>query len=474
MIGRRAHDYVQVQIRNTLIAQGVPPAEADRQAAMHVINSERAELPSLPRGPDGHVLLSPEEAGFDSDMAAAMGQIGYGNGADVDNLAGAATPIAMEREFGATSTPTPVAYRVPGPRDTTGYAEPGAPIYDEEAAAEYSPRSSMQDFSEEQIEAELASGGPYAGGGYMPSQKDRDMYARGMVPTYDSATGEVGYTVAYPQQPAFGDGVPTGAPGRLGSRADLRQPVIDARTGTAIPGTSKYDKTTQSGPLGDVEVYSPSPAFRAQIDAHETRQRVGRLADRAGYGPSERAALVASQAPVDLVSLRAQGDAVRAADKAARQEAVVRRRMAQTNPLEYMNRDDISDWNRMVAADAMLRRGYSGATPLDVEARRLEQAARWAAGAVTGALAGNQGGLMGEQWEARQRGMAVARAKELAEARGGKVTVAERARIARQVDAEFPGHGQAAADALDVQEPLPLPEGHGNPGRMPDGTYPMM
>lgn len=122
------------------------------------------------------------------------------------------------------------------------------------------------------------------------------------------------------------------------------------------------------------------------------------------------------------------------------------------------------DWQNFVRA------GGKGATPLDVEARQLQQAAAWAGQAVTGALAnGGQNGIVGEQWAAKRRGDAVARARQLAAERGNKLTVADRDRIARQVEAEFPGHGQAAVDALDVQEPLPLPEGHGNPGRVPEG-----
>lgn len=123
-----------------------------------------------------------------------------------------------------------------------------------------------------------------------------------------------------------------------------------------------------------------------------------------------------------------------------------------------------ADWQNFVRA------GGKGATPLDVEGRQLEQAAVLARNAVAGALAGNiGGGFQQQQWDAMQRGKAVERARQLADAKGGKLTVADRGRIAAQVDAEFPGYGQSAADALDVQEPLPLPEGHGNPGRVPDG-----
>jgi hypothetical protein len=75
-------------------------------------------------------------------------------------------------------------------------------------------------------------------------------------------------------------------------------------------------------------------------------------------------------------ALRQAGNERKDAELAARQQALVRTRQAQTNPLEYMNRRDISEWNQMVAADQMLRRGYRGATPLDVdEAREQARAA---------------------------------------------------------------------------------------------------
>ena len=475
-MGRR-----QLAIEEELIAGGMPPRMAERQAAEMVLEEDRkAARATLPRDARGRVKLTPAEAEFDANMAAAMGQVTAGNGADVDNLAAAATPIDMDREFGATSTPKPVTQRAPGPVDSTGYSEPGEAIYDEEEARGYATRTPAASVTEEQLQAEKESGGPYRGGAELPSERDRDMYERGMVPTVDPRTGQVGYTVAYSlgrrqQDGGFAAGeVLPGAPGRLGLRPDLQQPVIDSSTNQPIPGTHKYEKDVRDSPLGQVEVYEPSPEFRQQLKAREDRMRIQRLAQRAGMTPDQQVALTTQEGPVNLDALRTRGDALRGADKAARNEARIRRAQALQNPLEYLSRDDISDWNRMVAADAMLRGGYRGATPLDIEARQLEQAARWAAGAVTGAMAGNQGGILGEQWEARQRSSAVERARQLAEKRGGKVSVAGRAQIARQVEAEFPGHGQAAADALDVEEPLPLPEGHGNPGRMPDGTYPMM
>jgi hypothetical protein len=161
--------------------------------------------------------------------------------------------------------------------------------------------------------------------------------------------------------------IPQGAPGRPGYRPDLMRPVIDSATGQPIQGTNKYTKQLRDGPEGLVEVYAPSPAFRQQLDRRADQQRTRRLATRAGYNPMQAADMATGQPP-NLDRLRAQGDAMRDAEKADRQQAVIRRAQAQNNPLEYMNRDDIGGFNQMVAADAMLRRGYRGATPLDVEA----------------------------------------------------------------------------------------------------------
>lgn len=363
-MGRR-----QLAIEEELIAGGMPPRMAERQAAEMVLEEDRkAARATLPRDARGHVKLTPEEAEFDANMAAAMGQVTAGNGADVDNLAAAATPIDMDREFGATSTPKPVTQRVPGPVDSTGYSEPGEAIYDEEEARGYATRTPAASVTEEQLQAEKESGGPYRGGAELPSERDRDMYARGMVPTVDPRTGQVGYSVAY--VPGGGH---SGTPGRLGPRPDLEVPVVDSRTNQPIQGTTKYAPQAVASPLGGVDVYRPTDAFRQQLKAREDRMRIQRLAQRAGMTPDQQVALTTQEGPVNLDALRTRGDALRGADKAARNEARIRRAQALQNPLEYLNRDDISDWNRMVAADAMLRGGYRGATPLDVDARRNEE-----------------------------------------------------------------------------------------------------
>lgn len=308
--------------------RGISPAERDE--AMRVLRANQARARAgMPRDADGRPLLSEDEAAFDAEMAMAMGQdVSYGNGAEVDNLEAAGTPIVMEREL------------VPGSSEALLAAR------EAEEARSWEER------------------GQYYG--------NPDPKARGMVPTYNQETGEVGYSVAIGKPGETGN-IPQGAPGRPGYRPDLMRPVIDTATGQPIQGSHKYDKQLRDGPDGLVEVYAPSPEFQAELQEREDRNRTRRLAARAGYAPMQAAEMATSGEPQNLDQLRAMGDARRDAEKADRQQAVIRRAQARYNPMEYMNRDDVNDWQRMVAADGMLRRGYRGATPLDVEGAHNKQ-----------------------------------------------------------------------------------------------------
>lgn len=362
----RIDDLAQVQIQDELVRRGMSRPAAEIQAARMVMEEQQRR--ARVRMPPSRSPLTPREASLDADMALAMGQVvTAGNGAEVDNLAAAGTPIAMEPEVGSRR---PVRTRVPGPVDSLGRSAAGEPIYDADEAAAYEERTPIAGLSDRQVEDAMAErGSPYRGGAELPSAQDRAMYARGMVPTVNPRTGAVGYSVADPvgAANAFVDGVPLGAPGRLGSRPDLRQPVIDTATGKPIQGTHKYEKSVVDGPLGDQEVYAPSDAFRRELQEREDRMRIQRLAQRAGYTPDSAAVMATSKEPPNLDLLRAQGAARQEAAKAERRAAVVRRAQARYNPLEYMNRPDVDDWSKMVAADALLRRGHQGATPLDVD-----------------------------------------------------------------------------------------------------------
>ncbi len=322
----------QLELERDLIASGMDPAEAEMVAAEEVLG-----LPAQRR--------ARESMGA---ARAAAPPVSYGNAATLDNLDGITSELVVEDILGGPRgrPSVPQSERVFQDDPTMGMAGQVA-AREEEAAENWAARG--QDYG------------------------DPDPAARGMVSTYNPATGEAGYSVAYPQKEDFPEGIPDGRPGVYGARPDLRRPVIDTATGQPIQGTSKYEKTVVMGPEGPVEVYAPSNEFRRELGERAARMRTRRLASRAGYDPMTAAEMATSGEPQNLDRLRAEGDAIRDMERDARRQALVRRRMAQTNPLEYMNRTDISDWNRMVAADGMLRRGYRGATPLDVQGAHNKQ-----------------------------------------------------------------------------------------------------
>lgn len=289
----RADDLAQLQIQDELVRDGMPPAEAEVEAARMVLREkQRRSRERMPRTPDGRPALSPREAALDADMALAMGQpLSAGNGAEVDNLAGADTPIAMDAGLGRR--PVPQSERVYQDDPTGGM---GAQVAAREAEAA------------------------------------RNWAERGEV---------------YGRQ-----------------AEEYRRKYGDQRVGLTPEQQAARDADTR--------------ARDAQAEATRD-QRIHAMAARAGVTPAQARAMMDEARPeadgplthaqrlVETQQLRDMAAARRQADLAERRQAVVRTRMAQTNPLEYMNRPDISDWNRMVAADAMLRRGYRGATPLDVE-----------------------------------------------------------------------------------------------------------
>lgn len=289
----RIDDLAQLKIQDELVRDGMPPAEAEVEAARIVMREQqRRARERMPRTPDGRPALSPSEAALDADMALAMGQVvTAGNGAEVDNLSAAATPLEMDAGLGRR--PVPQSERVYQDDPTGGMA------------AQVAAR-----------EAEAA----------------RNWAERGEV---------------YGRQ-----------------AEEYRRKYGDPRVGITPEQQANRDADTR--------------ARDAQAEAMR-EQRIHSLAERAGVSPEQARAMMDEARPeadgplthaqrlVETQALRDMAQARRQADLDARRAALVRTRMAQTNPLEYMNRPDISDWNRMVAADALLRSGYRGATPLDVD-----------------------------------------------------------------------------------------------------------
>ena len=275
------------------------------------------------------------------------------------NLAAADSEFEMEPEL-----TSPVYRRAPGPVDYgTGESEAGEDIYSAEEAAAYRYRKPTAAAglpvaaTPDEVEAAMNPGGPYRGGEYLPSQEDAAMYARGLVHNINPRTGAAGYSVAYPGTEAAGT---IGVPGRLGARQDLRQPVIDSATGQPIEGTHKYDKDVADSPLGQVEVYRPSPEFRQQLDAREATLREERLASAAGPYAAEG---------MDLDQLRAAGRKRREVQRDVRKAEVTRRAMERQNPTALMD----PEWRQHVSAVRLLGPKAAGPSPSALKAAELAQ-----------------------------------------------------------------------------------------------------
>jgi hypothetical protein len=276
-MGRR-----QLEIERDLIAQGMDPRDATAVAARNVMPAS-------------------------------------GNGAELDNLDGAATPLSVESELGgpASRVAPPQSERVYRDDPTMGLAgvlaarEEAQAIRDAESKAIYDQRH--QDYVDEY--------GMIGTPGAAPLTQDQQD-ARAARTLREAEARHTPY-----QEDA--------RIARLAERAGIS---VEKAAEMVQAGYDDYAKQKNAQPwtVAGVNNTTEVPDFAQMAYAHR--------------------------------SLRQAGDTQRQAELAERKQAVIRRRMAQTNPLEYMNRDDISDWNRMIVANQLLGpRGYRGATPLDVQ-----------------------------------------------------------------------------------------------------------
>ena len=285
-MGRR-----QLEIERDLIAQGMDPRDASAVAARNVMPAS-------------------------------------GNGAELDNLDGAATPLSVESELGGPGgrIAPPQSERVYRDDPTMGMAgmlaarEEAQAMRDAERAAIYGQRH------QEYVDEYGMTGTP----GAAPLTQDQQD-ARAARTLREAEARHAPYA------------------------EDARIARMAARAGVPVPVAAKmvqggyddYAKQMNAQPwtVAGVNNTTEVPDFAQMAYAHR--------------------------------ELRQIGDERRRQEQAAREQAVIRRRMAQSNPLEYMNRNDIGDWNRMIVANQLLGpRGYRGATPLDVdEAREQAKAA---------------------------------------------------------------------------------------------------
>jgi len=230
-------------------------------------------------------------------------------------------------------------------------------------------------------------GSPYRGGNVLPSQEDMDMWERGMVRVVNPVTGESSWALAHTQADM------PGAAGRRGTRNDLMQPFVNPATGKYVrrqDGTAaqKYapvssynapDGTADGAdfpiqtPLGGgVDIYRPTPEFKAMLADRAADQRLERLAFRAGMSYDDAKAILDDGGTLD--DIRRRGNAKLQGEKQGRQAEVVRRAQERYNPTALL--DD--DWQQFVIASRLLGR-QAGASPSDIALAEQQAAAAVAA-----------------------------------------------------------------------------------------------
>ena len=149
--------------------------------------------------------------------------------------------------------------------------------------------------------------------------------------------------------------------------------------------------------------------------------------------------------------LKKQGDDRRNAELEARQQAVVRSRMARANPLEYMNRADVSDESRSLVADQMRPPGRRR----DQGDPRIRVADIGAASAEAQAAAEREARVSQQQWLEQTRIAAEERAAARAEANAAaqRTFDAEQKGLDREAQAAA---GDAAREAAAAQRQADL------------------
>jgi hypothetical protein len=268
--------------------------------------------------------------------------------------------------------------RAPGPVPVDGSrVQPGAEFATPEEAEGY--------YTREQ------GGTP---GGYQQSQYDRDLEQRGLVYRYNEH-GELGLSpIASDDRAAMNVpyGVP-GAPGRLGQRPGLeaagwRSQEVETPSGPRrvfVPEQNyqfvngQYvPMQTEGEAIGRMDQVADGPVTKPRIGAKDRRKdfdaerRLYRMAAKAGMSPEEmrkRHPGVYGDTETGVGSLRPGAgprqdvEAARAADERARKASFTRTMQSRYNPMEYLGRGDLNQWQQFVAAEQML----GGGAGFDVE-----------------------------------------------------------------------------------------------------------
>jgi len=219
---------------------------------------------------------------------------------------------------------------------------------------------------------------------YMPSQRDRDMAARGFFPVY-APDGSVSYSVGTGREPQYQKdlgrrGIPGGL-GRVGPRADLEE------TDPSQPG---FTLEPVRGPTGTNYIYKQNDAAQKQQAGYMDRQQVSRIARATGLDENDLAAMTPEQRTKALNRSRSQDFNSRDATWKAqamlaggRPTGGIGGSKALTNAWLSLPADQRDDAMRYMLP--------GGALSASVDARQLDQAAALAGKSILGAFANNPG-----------------------------------------------------------------------------------
>jgi hypothetical protein len=133
---------------------------------------------------------------------------------------------------------------------------------------------------------------------YLPSDRDRDMAARGFFPVY-ADDGSVSYSVGTGRDPLEvqdgRSGIPGGL-GRFGPRKDLQEEVLPGLPGQpAPPPKPGFTLSPVRGPTGTNYIYKQNQAAQDQQAAYMDERQIARFADASGLTEAELAAMTPAQ-----------------------------------------------------------------------------------------------------------------------------------------------------------------------------------
>ena len=234
--------------------------------------------------------------------------------------------------------------------------------------------------------------------GVLPSERDRDMYPRGMVPVF-SDDGTVGYSVAAgafnPTAANQGDGIVGGFPELQGTRGRLgERPDLEAKGWVpTVVNTPVGAQGGRFGRNGQAVVYRPGEGLQEQLDQRAEDQRFVRLATRAGI-PYEDAVEIRRANPDTWEQLfRDKGSFRRATEQAGRRRrASMDDMLAGPNPSQNLGNafDLIGDQGEFDLTENQRRAlEYTmpgGRLAAEVDARNMEEAAGLASRGLQNAL----------------------------------------------------------------------------------------